>query len=160
MAMDSTDTVATSTRQAPLAPDTTYAATVSGAQTPSGATMSSPYSWSFTTAGSQCPCSLWSPTAQPSVASAGDTSAVNLGVEFTPSANGWITGIRFYKGSSNTGTHVGALWTTGGSLLGQADLRQRVCLRLAAGVLLIAHRGDGGHHLCRVLPRAERWLLR
>jgi hypothetical protein len=44
---------------------------------------------------------------------------VNLGVEFTPSASGWITGIRFYKGSGNTGTHVGALWTTGGSLLGQ-----------------------------------------
>ena len=81
--------------------------------------MSSPYSWSFTTAGSQCPCSLWSSTTQPSMASSGDTSPVNLGVEFTPSANGWISGIRFYKGSGNTGTHIGALWTTSGSLLGQ-----------------------------------------
>jgi methionine-rich copper-binding protein CopC len=119
MAMDSTNTVATFTPASSLAPDTTYTATVSGAQTTSGATMSSPYSWSFTTAGSQCPCSLWSSTTQPSIASTGDTSAVNLGVEFTPSVNGWITGIRFYKGSSNTGTHIGALWTTGGSLLGQ-----------------------------------------
>jgi hypothetical protein len=117
--MDSTDTVATFTPAGSLAPDTTYTATVSGAQTSSGATMSSPYSWTFTTSGSQCPCSLWSSTATPSIASSGDTSAVNLGVEFTPSGNGWISGIRFYKGSGNTGTHIGALWTTSGSLLGQ-----------------------------------------
>jgi hypothetical protein len=117
--MNSTDTVATFTPASSLAPDTAYTATVSGAQTSSGATMSSPYSWSFTTAGSQCPCSLWSSTATPSVASAGDTSSLNLGVEFTPSATGWITGIRFYKGSGNTGTHIGALWTTSGSLFGQ-----------------------------------------
>jgi methionine-rich copper-binding protein CopC len=117
--MGSTNTVATFTPASSLASDTTYTATVSGAQTSSGATMSSPYSWSFTTAGSQCPCSLWPSSATPSIASVGDTSAVNLGVEFTPSVNGWITGIRFYKGSGNTGTHIGALWTTGGSLLGQ-----------------------------------------
>ena len=117
--MDSTDTVAKFAPASALAPDTTYTATVSGAQTTSGATMSSPYSWSFTTAGSQCPCSLWSSTTQPSIATSGDTSSVNLGVEFTPSASGWITGIRFYKGSGNTGTHIGTLWTTGGSLLGQ-----------------------------------------
>ncbi len=119
VSFNSADTVATFTPTSSLAPDTTYTATVSGAQTSSGATMRSPYSWSFTTAGSQCPCSLWPSTAQPSVASSGDTSALNLGVEFTPSANGWITGIRFYKGAGNTGTHIGALWTTGGSLLGQ-----------------------------------------
>jgi methionine-rich copper-binding protein CopC len=117
--MNSNGTVATFIPTGSLAPDTTYTATVSGAQTSSGATMNSPYSWSFTTAGSQCPCSLWSSTATPSVASAGDTSAVNLGAEFTPSTNGWITGIRFYKGSGNTGTHVGSLWTSSGTLLGQ-----------------------------------------
>jgi len=94
--VDSTGTVATFTPAGSLAPDTTYTATVSGAKTSSGATMSSPYSWTFTTAGSQCPCSLWSSTATPSIASSGDTSAVNLGVEFTPSGNGWISGIRFY----------------------------------------------------------------
>jgi hypothetical protein len=117
--MSSTGTVATFTPASSLAPDTTYTATVSGAQTSTGATMNSPYSWSFTTAGSQCPCSLWSSTTTPSVASANDTGAVNLGVEFTPSTNGWITGIRFYKGSGNTGTHVGSLWTSSGTLLGQ-----------------------------------------
>jgi Domain of unknown function (DUF4082) len=33
---------------------------------------------------------------------------------------GYITGIRFYKGSTNTGTHVGHLWTTTGTLLATA----------------------------------------
>ena len=33
---------------------------------------------------------------------------------------GFITGIRFYKGSGNTGTHVGHLWTSTGTLLGSA----------------------------------------
>ena len=34
--------------------------------------------------------------------------------------NGYITGIRFYKGSGNTGTHVGHLWTSTGTLLATA----------------------------------------
>ena len=66
-----------------------------------------------------CPCSIWPTSAQPSVASVSDTTAVNLGVQFTPEENGYITGIRFYKGSANTGSHVGSLWTTSGALLGQ-----------------------------------------
>jgi hypothetical protein len=44
---------------------------------------------------------------------------VNLGVKFSSDVAGMITGIRFYKASANTGTHVGALWSAGGSLLGQ-----------------------------------------
>ena len=119
VSFNASDTVATFTPTNPLAPDTTYTATVSGAQNSSGTPMSSPRTWSFSTTGSQCPCSLWPSTAQPSVATANDTSAVNLGVQFTPSANGWITGISFYKGAGNGGTHVGSLWTSSGSLLGQ-----------------------------------------
>jgi methionine-rich copper-binding protein CopC len=112
-------TVATFTPTNSLAADTTYTATVSGAQDSFGNPMSSPYSWSFTTAGAQCPCSIWANSTQPSVASASDTGAVNLGLQFTTSVNGWIAGIRFYKGAGNTGTHVGSLWTSTGSLLGQ-----------------------------------------
>jgi len=33
---------------------------------------------------------------------------------------GRITGVRFYKGSGNTGTHVGHLWTRDGQLLATA----------------------------------------
>src|SRR5262249_56544035 len=49
VSLDSTGTTATFTPTNPLAPDTTYTATVSGAQGTSGATMSSPYSWTFST---------------------------------------------------------------------------------------------------------------
>lgn len=31
---------------------------------------------------------------------------------------GKISGVRFYKGSANTGTHVGHLWSDSGTLLG------------------------------------------
>jgi hypothetical protein len=114
------DTVATFTPDSPLAAGTTYTATVSGAQNSSGTPMSGSKSWSFTTsASSQCPCSIWPGTAQPSVASASDPSPVNVGVKFTADTGGSITGIRFYKGAGNTGTHVGSLWTASGTLLGQ-----------------------------------------
>ena len=66
----------------------------------------------------QCPCSIWSASAQPAVASANDGNAVNLGVQFTSSESGWITGMRFYKGPNNPGTHVGSLWSSTGQLLG------------------------------------------
>jgi hypothetical protein len=106
-----------------LSAGTTYTATVSGAQNSSGTAMS-PYSWSFTTAQAtpppgQCPCSIWPDSTQPSVASANDPGSVNLGVKFQANQNGWITGIRFYKGTGNTGTHVGSLWDASGNLLGQ-----------------------------------------
>jgi hypothetical protein len=42
---------------------------------------------------------------------------VTLGVKFTSDVNGYITGLRFYKGSGNTGTHLGRLWTSTGTLL-------------------------------------------
>ena len=39
-------------------------------------------------------------------------------MKFQASVPGTITGIRFYKGATNTGTHVGTLWTSTGTLLG------------------------------------------
>jgi VCBS repeat-containing protein len=62
--------------------------------------------------------SLWPTSTIPTVQSANDTGAVELGVKFRASVNGSITGIRFYKGSLNTGTHVGNLWTSTGTRLG------------------------------------------
>jgi hypothetical protein len=46
-----------------------------------------------------------------------DASAVELGVKFRAEVNGFITALRFYKGSGNTGPHVGNLWTGSGTLL-------------------------------------------
>jgi hypothetical protein len=69
---------------------------------------------------SSCPCTLWPDTAVPAVVDAGADSPVNLGVKFRSDVDGFITGVRFYKSAANTGTHIGHLWTTGGSLLGSA----------------------------------------
>lgn len=65
----------------------------------------------------QCPCSVFSPFSAPSTADSGDPYGVVLGVKVSPSAAGWIDGVRFYKSAANTGTHTGALWTSDGTLM-------------------------------------------
>jgi len=67
-----------------------------------------------------CPCSLWSSGTVPTVVSDSDRTAVELGVRFRSDRAGFITGIRFYKGIANTGTHLGRLWTTAGTQLATA----------------------------------------
>jgi hypothetical protein len=47
-------------------------------------------------------------------------SPVTLGVKFQSSVSGSITGIRFYKGAGNNGTHIGLLFSSGGTVLAQA----------------------------------------
>jgi hypothetical protein len=63
---------------------------------------------------------LWPGTAVPTVVDGGPDSALELGVKFRSDTAGYITGIRFYKASANTGTHVGNLWTSTGKLLATA----------------------------------------
>ncbi len=53
----------------------------------------------------------------PRTPAASDTSAVELGVKWVPQTDGYVTGIRFYKGTGNTGTHTGTLWTGTGARL-------------------------------------------
>ncbi len=43
-----------------------------------------------------------------------------MGVKIRSTVDGLITGVRFYKGTGNTGTHVGRLWSSNGQLLAQA----------------------------------------
>ena len=69
---------------------------------------------------SQCPCTVWPNTATPTTVDAGADSPVELGVSFRADTNGSITGIRFYKSAGNTGTHVGNLWSSTGTLLATA----------------------------------------
>ena len=64
--------------------------------------------------------SIWSNSATPSNPSEPDSSSVELGVQFHSDVNGSITGLKFYKGSTNTGTHVADLWTSSGTLLATA----------------------------------------
>ncbi|HEX5923086.1 MAG TPA: DUF4082 domain-containing protein [Baekduia sp.] len=58
--------------------------------------------------------------ATPATIDGGDNSSIVLGAKFTADTDGWITGIRFYKAAANTGTHIGALYSIGGSVLAQA----------------------------------------
>jgi hypothetical protein len=67
-----------------------------------------------------CPCTIWPSTASPVVTDAGSYSPLELGVHFSPESNGYITGIRFYKGINDTGAHVGNLWSNSGTLLASA----------------------------------------
>ena len=85
-----------------------------------------------------CPCSLFGERV-PDVPATNDSSAVELGVKFVPAADGYISGIRFYKGTGNTGTHTGTLWTSTGTRARQRHLRRRVRHRLAdPGVRILA----------------------
>jgi hypothetical protein len=67
-----------------------------------------------------CPCSIWSGSVTPGTLTDPDTDAVELGVKFRADSDGTITGLRFYKSAANTGTHVGHLWTSTGTLLATA----------------------------------------
>ena len=70
--------------------------------------------------GGPATASLFSPTTTPGTVTEADPGAVDLGVKFQASTNGTIVGIRFYKGPQNTGTHIGDLWSSSGTLLASA----------------------------------------
>ncbi len=117
---NATSRTLTLTPSAALAASTSYTVTVSGAKDTAGNTMN-PVTWTFTTAApssSGCPCTIWATTATPAVVADPDTDAVEVGVKFRTTQAGSITGIRFYKGAGNTGTHVGSLWSSSGTKLG------------------------------------------
>lgn len=56
-------------------------------------------------------------TLKPNVMSSTDRESAELGVRFKTATPGWITGIRFYMGSQNTGQHTGTLWNSTGKQL-------------------------------------------
>ena len=66
------------------------------------------------------PYSIWGPTDTPAVISESDTDSLELGVRFRANTAGRITGVRFYKGAGNGGTHTGSVWTTDGIRLATA----------------------------------------
>src|SRR5262249_18284109 len=79
---------------------------------------------SFTTAGvppapgtSNCPCTIWHPSSTTASGPDSDANAVELGIRFRSDVAGYIRGVRFYKHATNTGLHIGNLWTNNGTLL-------------------------------------------
>jgi hypothetical protein len=108
-------TPTTTTTTAPTTTTTTVTIPTTTTTAPTTTTTTAPTT-TTTTAPPTGPKTLFG-SAVPAVASASDTSGVELGVRFTSDVNGLVTGIRFYKGSGNTGTHVGSLWSSDGARL-------------------------------------------
>ncbi|WP_216207624.1 DUF4082 domain-containing protein [Amycolatopsis aidingensis] len=107
----------TFTPSARLAAGTSYGVSIKIADV-NGVPMPEPETWSFTATGTQaCPCSLFSAATLPTTPSADDPGSYELGVRFSSSVAGTVTGVKFYKGTGNTGTHTGSLWTDSGQLL-------------------------------------------
>ena len=112
------------TPSSPLALSTTYTLVVKGGAggvtDTSGNALAADYTSTFVTgAPATCPCNLLD-SSTPTVASSTDTSPTEVGVKFRSDVDGYITGIRFYKGLQNTGTHVGHLWSSTGTMMGSA----------------------------------------
>jgi hypothetical protein len=124
---NTTTRVATLIPSAALANSTVYTATMKGGstdprvKTAGGVALTANHIWSFTTApAGPTGTTIWSSTTTPSLITEPDPSAVELGVKFRASVNGFITGIRFYKGGSNTGIHTANLWLRTGTNLARA----------------------------------------
>ena len=108
--------------------------------------------------GSQCPCSIWQNGTPTGAVDATDTSAVNLGLQFRASSSGYVTGVRFYKESDNTGSHIGSLWSSTGTLLasgtfsgesatGWQELVFTTPIAITAGTTyVVSYHTDAGHY--------------
>ncbi|AEV84010.1 hypothetical protein ACWT_2988 [Actinoplanes sp. SE50] len=111
------------TRRATLQPDSALAASTAFTASVKatdlwGNAMTGATTWSFTTGtGVSCPCTVFSPSSTPDVESAGEAASLELGMRFTSAIDGYVTGVKFYKGDRNTGTHTGTLWSATGQQL-------------------------------------------
>jgi hypothetical protein len=158
-AYDSSTRTVTFTPSSALTASSSYSVTVSGAKDAAGNVMTAD-TWSFTTAAAapSGSFSLWSSTDKPTTAADPDTSAVEVGVKFRADVAGKVTGIRFYKGTGNTGTHVGHLWSSTGQQLGTVTFSGESAsgwqqasfstpINVSAGTTYIAsYYAPGGHY--------------
>ncbi len=61
--------------------------------------------------------SLFAANEGPTGGSIQENSPLELGMKFTASVSGTVTGIRFYKAAGDTGPHTGSIWSASGTLL-------------------------------------------
>ncbi len=112
---------ATLTPNSPLALSTVYTVVVAngatGVKDVAGNALTNVFTASFTMA-NPAGFTIWDDSTVPAVLIQYDPNEVELGVKFQSALDGYVTGIRFYKGPANVGTHVGNLWTSAGTLLG------------------------------------------
>ena len=100
---------------------------------------------------------LFAYTDAPANLSDPDTTSVNLGVKFDSSQSGLVTGLKYYKGIGDTGTHVGSLWTSDGTLLASATFTNETAsgwqyvtfanpVAITAGTTYVASYSSNGHY--------------
>jgi hypothetical protein len=112
----------TLTPTAALTASVTYTITIvggaAGVKDLAGNALANNYSWSFTTAasgGGGTNYTVFHPTDAPLVPLANDETAIELGMRFRSTQDGFITGIRYYKGAGASGSHIGSLWNNAGT---------------------------------------------
>ena len=118
---DTTSRTITFSPTRPLDGFVKYTATLAGTDA-QGNNVTTGKTWSFTTAKPDnapgvCPCSIFGDSTTPTLLEDVDKVPVTLGTRFTSDVPGTITGVRFYKGPNNVGTHTGELWAANGTLL-------------------------------------------
>ena len=78
-------------------------------------------------------------------------------MRFTSSSAGTITGIKYYKGANDTGTHTGSLWSSTGTLLATATFTNETAsgwqtvtfsnpVSITAGTTYVASYHSNGHY--------------
>ncbi len=104
------------------------------------------------------PLTIWPASTVPGLVDGGADNAVELGVKFRSDVAGTITGIRFYKSTANTGTHVGNLWNIAGTRLATATFSGETAsgwqqvnfatpVAITANTVYVAsYRCPGGHY--------------
>ena len=139
-AYNATSQTVTFTPSAALAAATTYTATVSGARDTAGNLMTPTQLDVHHGVGNPAAAGL--PVHDLAVDGGPDRWSGlrhrvgrSSGTRFRADVAGTVTGVRFYKQTGNTGTHVGRLWTATGTLLGTVTFSVGDGQRLAAGQL-------------------------
>lgn len=61
---------------------------------------------------------IFNSTDAPPASAAADSGGIEVGLVIKPSVDGFITGVKFYKNTGDTGTHIGHIWTMNGVSLG------------------------------------------
>ncbi|SFH06728.1 protein of unknown function [Pontibacter chinhatensis] len=105
-----------------------------------------------------CPCTVFQASTTPSGSLQNDGQALQLGMKFRSSTNGFVTGVRFYKQTGNTGTHTGQLYSSTGTLLAsvvfqnetasgwqQASFSSPVAVTAGTTYLISYHSSGGGY---------------
>jgi N,N-dimethylformamidase beta subunit-like, C-terminal/Domain of unknown function (DUF4082)/Bacterial Ig-like domain len=124
VAWNASTKTATLTPSAALAASTDYVARVTtGMANAKGTHLASTVNIAFTT--NPCPCQLFPSTLSPQITHL-DTRdgrggsgpwTYEMGVKFTVSSPAQLTAIRYWRDSSETGTHIGRLWNATGTQL-------------------------------------------